>query len=230
MEILELRLTTSALAAQRTFYEELLGLHVLAETANSFTLHVGSTRLIFQATTQGKPTYHVAFNIPPEKMAQAKEWLATRATLLMRDGQDEFNFTSWNAKSVYFFDPAGNVLEFIARQGVSGKAEGPFGPADFLCVSEIGLPVDDVPARAAELITMLGIEPYKDQYDVFAPLGDEHGLFIVVNIGRAWFPTTTTLSVAAPLRVTLSGRQPERHRLTLLPYDIDVAAAEEEPE
>jgi catechol-2,3-dioxygenase len=223
MEILELRLQTAALAAQRMFYAEVLGLPVLEETATSSAFQAGSTRLVFEQTSEGEPRYHIAFNISRDKMARAQEWLATRASLLERDGQAVFDFRSWDALSVYFFDPAGNVVEFIARQAVPKTTAGPFGPADLLNVSEIGLPVDDVPARAADLIAMLGIEPYKDQSETFAPLGDEHGLLIVVKIGRAWFPTETT-SIAAPLRLTVLGRRPERHHVPGLPYDIDIAA------
>ena len=225
MRLLEVRVRTRDVNAQRAFYATTLGLPVSGDTADAVIVHAGASRLVFEAAhgdgdEGGDPLYHIAFTIPRNKLAAAKGWLAARTPLLTRDGRDEFGAASWDAQQVYFRDPAGNIMELIARQTLPNDAPGAFGPADLLCVSEIGLPVDDVPARAAALTAALGIAHYKEHSDAFAPLGDAHGLFIVVAVGRPWLPTDDIHAAPAPTRVVVRGTRADTYRVPGLPYDI----------
>lgn len=224
MDIVELGLLTHDLAAQHAFYTRTLGVPLVENTPASFAVQAGATRLVFAETARAAPPYqyHIAFNIPRTALPAAKHWLTSRAPLLARDGQDEFAFASWDARSVYFRDPAGNIVEFIARQALPDGASGAFGPHDLRCVSEIGLPVDDVPARSTDLIARLGLAPYKEQSDAFAPLGDEHGLFIVVRVGRPWLPTDDVYAAASPARVVMRGAREQIYHMPGLPYDIEM--------
>ena len=111
--------------------------------------------------------HHFAFHV-----AELEQW-KTRL-----DVSDEHDFSGWGgARAVYFRDPEENVGELIARP--SAHAE--------LTLAEVGLPVDDVPAAVASLAE-LGLEPYREADEIFAPIGDEDGLLIVVRVGRGWFP------------------------------------------
>jgi len=226
MRIMEVRVRARDIAAQRAFYATTLGLPVSGDPADALTVHAGASRLVFEAAARGDcgdgddPLYHIAFTIPRNKLATAKEWLATRTPLLARGGQDEFGSEAWDARQVYFRDPAGNIMELIARQTIPNDAPGAFGPDDLLCVSEIGLPVDDVPTRATALMATLGIAPYKEHSDAFAPLGDDQGLFIVVAVGRPWQPTDDAYAAAAPMRVVVSGTSVGACHMPGLPYDI----------
>lgn len=222
MQITELRLSTAALAAQRAFYADTLGLPLLAETADSFTLDVGLTRLVVEATPEGKPCYHFAFNIPENLLDKAADWLAPRATPFAPDGRERVHFANWDADAIYFHDPAGNIVELIARHTLPNGAPAPFGAGDFLSISEIGLPTDDVPALVAALTGDLGVPPYREGDDMFAPLGDEQGLFIVVSTERPWFLTKQCAAIH-PLAVTLRGDESRRLELPGLPYAIAVA-------
>ena len=74
MHIQELSLHTRHLAGQKAFYRIILGLPLLAETADSFTIQAGTTRLRFQEGQQDV-LYHVAFTIPRNTFIQAKSWL-----------------------------------------------------------------------------------------------------------------------------------------------------------
>lgn len=197
---------------------------MLAAAPDSFTVQAGATRLTFRADAARAATYHFAFNIPENKLPAAKSWLAGRADLLTQDGADEFASQTWNAQQVYFFDPAGNILEFIARHNLPNAAAGPFGPRDILGISEIGLPADDVQATVALLTHDLGLSPFKDQSDTFAPIGDDHGLFIVVRRGRHWFPTTTAADLH-PLAVAVAGPQARRIDPPGTPYSIRMVAS-----
>jgi hypothetical protein len=111
------------------------------------------------------------------------------------DVSEEHDFSSWGgARAVYFRDPEENVVELIARPH----------PRPELSLAEVGLPVDDVRASVDTLGRELGLEPYDDWDDNFAPLGDDDGLLIVVRVGRGWFPVGVP-SGPAPIEVTLSG-------------------------
>jgi catechol-2,3-dioxygenase len=218
-----LHLATARLAAQRAWYTETLGLPLVAETATSFTLRAGASRLTFAA---GDPDahYHVAFNLPRIMFPQAKAFLAARVPLLVKDGQDHFPAADWKADRVYVADPAGNLVEFIARQTWPDDATGAFTPDMVRSVSEVALPVDDVPATVAALTARLGIASYGAPSEQFAALGDDRGLLIIVRVGRPYVPTGTP-AVVAPLAVTLRGARNDAFALPGFPYQIAVTTA-----
>ena len=74
---------------------------------------------------------------------------------------DVVDYSHWNAHSIFFLDPAGNVVEYIARHDLKNSDTSSFGWPDILYTSEIGLIVDDVEATAATLKTIATVEPYR---------------------------------------------------------------------
>ncbi|MEZ4736270.1 MAG: hypothetical protein R3E79_54995 [Caldilineaceae bacterium] len=95
----------------------MLALPISAESATSFTVQAGASAITFGETAAVLPSiYHVAFNIPENQLAAAKRWLRERVPLLQNGERDEWVFPDWNAHTVYFLDPAGNILECIAPQ------------------------------------------------------------------------------------------------------------------
>ncbi|MEO6887710.1 MAG: glyoxalase [Ktedonobacteraceae bacterium] len=228
MRITELHLSTQDLHAQRLFYTRTLGLPLLTETSASFTIQAGATRLLFQRTEQEGIRYHFAFSTPSNKLAHAKKWLLTRTSpilLLSSDGQDEFYGESWNVSNLYFYDAAGNILEFIAHHDMPDSSPDEFDEHSVLYISEIGLAVDDVLAQVAEFKDRFGLEPYRGELsDTFTAVGDISGLFIVVKIGRFWFPTETGAAPVAPVEVTIEGAEQQQYHASPYPYEIDVVA------
>ncbi len=226
MRIQELSLHTRQLADQKAFYRTILGLPLLAETVNSFTVQAGTTRLRFQETQQDV-LYHVALTIPRNTFPQAKGWLLQRVPflLLSKDGEDEIFFEHSNARSLYFCDAASNILEFIVHHNLGHEIEGAFGPATILYVSEIGLPVADVLALAATLKEQFGIEPYPVSRPIseeFAFLGDIYGQLVVVKVGRPWLPTETVRAAVAPVQLTISGQRERQWQFSPYPYTMTV--------
>ncbi|MFZ1474956.1 MAG: hypothetical protein WBV59_18950 [Anaerolineae bacterium] len=207
MIIHELRLLTHRLQEQRDFYHHLLGIPLLTADADKAVLQVGSSTLIFAAAATPIPApYHFAFDIPERQFAEAKAWLAARVPLLTdASGADEFDFSAWNAHAVYFADRDGNIGEFIARHDLPGPATRPFGATSLLSISEIGLAVDDVLPFVQRLQTSIHLSVYlQHPTATFTPVGDEHGLLIVVKDGRRWFPEERLAAHAAPLTVVIS--------------------------
>src|SRR5439155_2935079 len=109
----------------------------------------------------------------------------------------------WHAHSVYFLDAAENVLELIARHDLPNASDEPFGPASLLEVSEVGLPVRDVDEAVAFIERELRQPLFSGDREHFAALGDHRGLFILVPLGRPWFPTDKPTALA-PLAVTIA--------------------------
>ena len=110
--------------------------------------------------------------------------------------------------------------------GLNHETEGAFGAASVLHMSEIGLPVEDVPAFADLLQKQFTIEPYGGSIsEEFAFLGDISGQLVVVKIGRPWLPTDTIQAAVAPVRLTIRGQREKQVQLLPYPYTITVTAS-----
>jgi catechol-2,3-dioxygenase len=193
VEFLRLRLRARRPAELREFYSKVLELPVADDAGGALSVRAGTTELLFVPGepdgSGANPFYHFAFNIPENKLASSMAWMKGRAELIPSPatGRPVFDYPSWNAHSIYFYDPAGNILEFIARHNLQNAAAGGFDWRDILSASEIGLVVPEVSAAIAALKGKLGIADYIGVSETFAPIGNEHGLFIVAHADRKWF-------------------------------------------
>ncbi len=222
MKILELELVTADLEAQRQFYVEVLGLKMLEFGKQHLTVQVGSSRLKLTLQTAFTGRYHFAFDVPENQLLAAKNWLKTRAELIADvGGETIFESTNWNANMVYFRDPQGNILELIARHDLQNSSDAKFSSSSFINISEIGLACDDVPEVASWLAQHLNLKIYKSSSDIFAPIGDAHGLLILVQNAREWFPSTGVFATPQPVTVQLESDQNQRLELPNLPYKIE---------
>lgn len=206
MLIKEIVLLTSADSETlKNFYTGLLGLEVLKSGKLTISFSAGDSILTFEKKSKYiDPFYHFAFNIPANKFQEAKEFLTSSGIeLLTLDGNNEFDFKSWNAHSVYFYDPAGNILEFISRHNLKNKSEQKFSGNSILNISEIGFPVKNVNEFYLEIQKKLGIPFFSGDKKSFTAMGDDNGLFIIVTTGRIWFPDCGP-AMEYPMRVILS--------------------------
>jgi len=221
MKITKLELLTVNLPAQQEFYAKILELSTKL-TPSGLEIQAGKTELLFTtAAPDFDGAYHFAFNIPENQFRAAKEWISSRARLLRdENGKVEFESESWNSDSVYFKDPAGNVLEFIARRNLKNTVEGYFDSRQILQVSEIGLPSENVVAFANELCTRLNLTVFKQQpNETFTPVGDDNGLLILPIKGRIWIPNSGVPAKLLPVKVkgTAEGKDWE---VRGYPYEI----------
>jgi catechol-2,3-dioxygenase len=212
------------------FYARGLGLRLIARSGSRISFAAGRSTLTFACGEDGHPFYHFAFNIPENKIAAARTWQLERSPLLpippdLRDPAypiEVVDYRHWNAHSIFFFDPARNVVEYIARHDLKNAAPGPFGPADILYASEIGFIVDDVAAASSVVREGAGVEQYRSGSDQFMALGDEQGLLLVMRRGRPLdFRRENTARAAAvyPTRAVVRGLQ-RPISLPGFPYEI----------
>lgn len=161
MKIIEVSLHTHQFETMKSFYSTQLGLSVLDDQKSGLSLRAGDSILSFQeANLTERPFYHIAFTIPTNKFTEARQWIRERGIPLFdKNGQDEFTFADWNATAFYFYDPDGHLIKFIAHHTFDNGVDESFGSKYLLRISEIGLPVDDVP-DAAKKFEMLSILVY----------------------------------------------------------------------
>jgi hypothetical protein len=233
--ILSLELLTSApLARMKEFYEQALGLRVSQEPTDRLTVEAGATRFTFLKAGMDvdKPFYHFAFNIPENKILAARTWQRERTPLLpipvrLRDPNyphDVVDYRHWNAHSIFFFDPAANVVEYIARHDLKNGQGGPFESKDILYASEIGLIVDDVSTTALKLKEILHLNQYKGGDDQFRAIGDERGLLLVMKRGRILSFDSEEKKAAEVFRtaVCVHGAKQTKHHVPGFPHEVTV--------
>ena len=221
MRITELRLKAADLGNQREYYAHILRLPVISERGGLLAIQAGDTRLVFEREDGWQGKYHFAFDVPENQFEAAKAWITQRTPLVKLNGMDSFDFKNWNAHSLYFYDAAGNILEFIARHNQPNASDKPFDERGLLYVSEIGLATDDVRATVDSLCTTLRVEVYDGAgSDTFTAVGDEDGLFIVVKRGRIWYPETGIPAEPHPVTVGLANAPEGGYNVPDLPYTI----------
>jgi catechol-2,3-dioxygenase len=170
----------------------------------------GSSRVRFERGPE--VCSHFAVNVPPNRFEEAVAWARGQADLI----QDDVPFESWRARAAYYFDPAGNLVELIARERAPGDEL-------LIEVSEVGLPVADVGAAVDFLEAELSLPHFSGDRESFSAVGDDHGLFILVPVGRAWLFTDRPAG-DAPVRVTIEGPAARELRVPGSEHVIEVAS------
>lgn len=190
MKIKQLILYTWHLEEQTTFYKDVLGFPMLEKTDNHVSFQIGTSVLSFHYREISTP-YHFAFNIPSNQEKEALMWLKQRVEILKNDENQELvDFSFWNAKAMYFYDIDKNIVEFIARKNTVAASNTPFRPQSISCISEIGVPVNNIERTFHHLNEIKKLPMYSGDLDRFCAAGDENGLFIIINKEKKkWYPT-----------------------------------------
>ena len=156
--------------------------HLLSELSTFYDgIDTGETVLEFVAG-EGEPFYHFAFLAPPDRFVE------------LAGSKEIFDFDAWNARAFYFHDPAGNIVEVIAHNGI-----------DAYGLSELGL-VGDTRAMAAEL-QKAGLELWDgtlEEEGRLAFVGERGRTLILAPPGRGWMPTGRPAE-RHPIEAELSG-------------------------
>lgn len=165
----------------REFYGGELGLQLDGDA-----IVVGETRLRFRVEEDGA-FYHFALLVPGDRFDAALAWAGERAELL----GDAFDFDFWDARAVYFHDPAGSIVELIAHHGLeeNGRAGG-FAADELVGLSELGI-VGDPPELLNQLKTV-GLELWSGSVEgesSLAFVGEKGRTVILAPPGRGWLPT-----------------------------------------
>ncbi len=211
MKIHAIQIETAALDRVVEFYHHRLEFPCVG-TPDKAYFQAGDSQLVFSENAGFAGLYHFAFNIPSNQIREAMAWLERRGVdLIVNDkGENLIDFSSWHAEAAYFYDPAGNIVEFIARRDLQNESEHPFGAASIMEISEVGIVTDDVLAWNERAGQVYGIPPFDKQKPNadFSALGSDMGLFIVVPPGRNWLLTDIP-AAKSPLEVTFENDRGE---------------------
>lgn len=247
--IQRLRLLTAApLAEMRRFYHEKLHFPVEQSTDREITFVAGGTRLTFVTIRpeqvsgdggrgRGEPIYHFAFNIPCNKIKAARLWQLERSALIAPRGgvrepdypEDVWHFRHWNAHSLFFYDPAFNIVEYIARHTLDNAMPEPdrFSSAEILYASEIGFVFgrDEVAQASGMVEEKIGLHAYPAGTQPAWAMGDERGLILCLGRRGEMWGTNTETPVkwdVFPTEAVLRGPRSGDYAFKGYPYSIKV--------
>lgn len=193
MKIPELQLLSSNIPKTQKFYQEILGMPIIHADDSCIKISAGQSTLQFNKVNNQNPFYHFAFTIPANKFDEASAWANNKLELIpITPASSIANFKSWNAKAFYFYDNNQNIVEFIARFDLDNNSDKEFDGSSIFSISEIGIVVDNANAYSEKLLKEHGLNFFSRQIpqDGFVAIGDNHGLLIVVNNKRNWYPTS----------------------------------------
>ena len=192
MQIIELELLSDDLTETEKFYKKVLGLEpYMKEDKTRIFFTIGATKLIFRKSDNVKPVYHFAIDVPTNRFFDAHDHIKSLTPILPADADDIANFVNWDAKSFYFYDNNGNIVEFITRYPNKEYYREAFSSKCYVSVSEIGLVTNNVPELADILKNEYGVPIFKRQprKDNLTVSGNDTGLFIIAAKDREWYPT-----------------------------------------
>ena len=207
MFLKEIQLTANRIDELFIFYKELMELPV-EKTANGIEIIIGDSKIIFtEAGIHHQPIYHFAINIPSNKIEEALRWLQSKTELVYLDDYKSYiaDFKNWHAKSVYFIDPAENIVELIARFDLSDNVVEEFSSEYFRCISEIGVvfPLENFDASVETLLAKTQLAYFEKQPALpqFRAIGDDNGLFIAVPEHRTWYGSNGRKAGIFPMKI-----------------------------
>ncbi|MEW4368484.1 hypothetical protein [Paenibacillus kandeliae] len=200
--IQHLTLYTAILEPMYDFYVQLFGKDLVQLQAAGFTVQLGTSVLEYQQATAGdQPFYHFALNIAANHLEQAKAWIAATTPLSMEDGQEDTHSEFFHSVSCYFEDPAGNIIECIARQQHAPMDSRPFTTASIRGIGEINLTTSHVLETAHVLQDAnVPIQTELIDKDRLNFVGDIDTYLLLGPVGRRWF-FSDRLSELHPLTI-----------------------------
>jgi catechol 2,3-dioxygenase-like lactoylglutathione lyase family enzyme len=225
MRILSLELWCRELDNLHQFYTQGLGLEMLENAPDCFSVQAGRSRLTFhQASADKAGRYHVAFDIPENQFDPAFAWLQARVPPAANaEGRTIFNLTHWNATSVYFFDPAGNILELIARHSQPTASHNNFSASSLVSISEFGIALQDVRIGVQSVTDQMAVEVYDGEgSDTFSAVGDELGLLIMARRGRIWMPDAGFPADYYPFTLQVQVQTGRQYTLSAPPSPLEI--------
>ena len=193
MKIIELDLYTSDLEATKRFYVSRLCLPMVSQSTTHLTVLVGWTRLTFRLVHQPVAPYHLAINVPHDSLEVLMYYYDLDFLSTQAPGKTIADFPAWQARSCYFYDATGNLLEFIARTDLNLNDPNLTFPDLIQGISEVGVPTEDVPYTSRLIQQRFGVEQFSKStlMSDFNALGTDTGLFILSKVGRNWLFTDT---------------------------------------
>ena len=190
MKIKEIILFTTNIQKQKQFYQNVLEFELILDSEEKISFKTGASLLSFHYDKKTVNASHFAFNIPSNQEQDALLWLQERVQILPDDDDLISNFASWNAKAVYFYDADNNIVEFIARKNLNIYSSTSFSSKSVLSISEMAIATTNIESVYNLINSMKNIPVFDGNLTRFCALGNDEGLFILINKTiKKWHPT-----------------------------------------
>lgn len=190
---------TNKLQELRGFYENVLELNIVEARDDYFQVEIGESLLVFQET-EHHSLYHFAINIPGNQYTLAKLWAKERVVLNREDGVDDIYYSRFDADAFYFEDPAGNVIELIARRHVDKWSD--FSIESLLNISEVSITTPFV-KQVGEELQRIGIPVsghVRIEPDELNFVGRKDTFILLVPPNRRWY-FSKKVSITSPIDI-----------------------------
>lgn len=195
-------LYTNKLKLMKRFYVNILELDVIESEEEQFSVNIGTSTVSFKQSDTPS-FYHLTLNIPGNQFFIMKLWIQERLALNQEGGISEIHYPNFDSDSIYFDDPAGNIVELIGRR--SRDQFGDLTSAAFLNIGEISITTPFV-ADVGEQLQDFGIPLF--QKTEIKPtsinfLGKGDSFIVLVPPKRRWMFSKRTAETH-PLQITLT--------------------------
>ncbi|MDN3673286.1 VOC family protein [Flavobacterium branchiarum] len=194
MKLQHIQIQTNDIPKTIAFYTQTLGFQILKNDSTTVSFQIGISVLEFIEDKNFNSIYHLAFNIPNNKLDEAIKWCRNKVDLICIEDENVITrFETWNANAVYFYDNSGNLLEFIARHDLINSETKSFDTKSILSISEIGIVHESPLVLGQDLINKYQLNFFSKNAnsEAFTAIGDDEGLLIIVKPNRNWYPTQT---------------------------------------
>lgn len=190
------------------FYKQLFKNKLTETDVHQFHLDLQwNTLKVVKEEADENPFYHLCFLIPKSHFKQAKEYVSKLVSLNTKEGKDEISFTD-EIQSFYFYDPSGNVAEFMGKESVDDPISDKFSPDEVLALSEMSLVTEQIENTAAKLHNegILDKEPdeVKENGLTFIPSGET--TILLSTTDRTWLFSDKYPKVF-PQEINIDGKQ-----------------------
>jgi hypothetical protein len=226
-EIKELEIKSNNLAKSREFWSESLNLPVIDSAQNEFTVQLGNSRLKFSFTASGGfIVNHFSILIPNNQIENALDWLKnpdgkyingpSSPVKIIKDektGAEIISNPIQNARSIYFEDPTGNIVELVARKDFGTEVMGEFSSDQFLKIVEVAAVSKSISKCYDILKSEFNVVEFPGSTSGYKPVGGGDGSILLINFDKPWKPTESSLAI--PYQTTVTIRSSEEKTIAL---------------
>ncbi len=217
LEIKELEIKTNNVEKSREFWEGSLHLQVIDTTLHGFTVKLGNSRLTFNLLASGDPIVnHFSILIPKNQIEKTLDWLKnpngkylngpSSPVNILKDettGAEIVSNPAQNARSIYFEDPTGNIVELVARKEFGTEVTGDFSSDQFLKIVEVAAVSKSISKCYDILKSEFNVQEFPGSTAGYKPVGGGEGDILLINFDKPWKPTESSLSVPYETTVTI---------------------------
>lgn len=160
---------------------------------DSSSIQVGETKLTLKKNQNGA-LYQFSINIPENQIENAYDWIkkntSSKIIVSSETGAEIIHKPKFNAHAIYFRDPAGNIVELIARHDLKNSFPGTFEPASMLQkISDVTIITRSLKSSANILSNTLGLQELPGTTNAYKPLGGLNGLITLMVPGKPFPPS-----------------------------------------